>query len=101
MAEKKANHIHFTKRSLSDAEAIKDYLLYKFTQREVANFYHLLEIFESVITAFPELYPKSSINSKVHRAVLSKQLSIFYTIAKHKISVVAILDNRMSVSKWP
>lgn len=101
MAKDKAFHIHFTKRSLSDAEAIKEYLLYKFTQREVANFYHLLEIFESVVVAFPELYPKSSINAKIHRAVLSKQLSVFYTIAKYKISVVAILGNRMSVSKWP
>ncbi len=93
--------INYTNHSISDAEAIKNYLLYKFTQREVDKFFHLLEIFESVIVTFPELYPKSSINKKVHRAVLSKQLSVFYTITKNKISVVAILDNRMSDTKWP
>jgi plasmid stabilization system protein ParE len=93
--------ISFSTRALANAETIKNYLLYKFTQREVNKFYELLGIFENIIVKFPQLYPKSSINSKVHRAVLSKQLSIFYITTKNKITVVAILDNRMSGAKWP
>ncbi|WP_114936509.1 MULTISPECIES: hypothetical protein [Mucilaginibacter] len=101
MAKDTLPTVFFTTRAFANAETIKAYLLYKFTQKEVNKFYELLEIFENIIVKFPQLYPKSAINSKVHRAVLSKQLSVFYTTSKNKISVVAILDNRMSDTKWP
>ncbi|MEN0054966.1 MAG: hypothetical protein AAGC65_14925 [Mucilaginibacter sp.] len=93
--------IVYTKRSNTDAIAIKNYLLYKFTQKEVAKFYRLLQIFERVITVFPELYPLSSKGKNVRRAVLSKQLSVFYKINQDQIVVIAILDNRVDYSKWP
>jgi len=50
--------IFYSRRAVDDAREIKGYLLYKFTQREVDNFYKLLHIFEKVVTAFPHLYPK-------------------------------------------
>ena len=39
----------FTTRAFANAEIIKNYLLYKFTQREVNKFYELLGIFENII----------------------------------------------------
>lgn len=48
--------IRFTKRADADAIVIKNYLLEKFTQREVDNFYKLPETFEKVILVLPELY---------------------------------------------
>ena len=101
MPENTSFSIVYTKRSNTDAIAIKNYLLYKFTQKEVARFYRLLQIFESVVIVFPELYPLSSKGKGVHRAVLSKQLSVFYKIGQNEIAVVAILDNRVDYSKWP
>jgi plasmid stabilization system protein ParE len=91
----------YSDRAIRQAEGIKSYLLYKFTQREVDHFYELLNLFESVVVTFPELYRKSSSNKKLHRAVLSKQLSVFYKISKGKITVMAVLDNRMNPAKWP
>lgn len=93
--------IGYTKRSDTDALAIKKYLLYKFTQKEVEKFYDLLLIFENVVSIFPKLYPQSLKGKNIHRAVLSKQLSVFYKIKKDKIYVIAILDNRMDYTKWP
>ncbi len=101
MAEKQRVSVDWTNRSLSDSLTIKDYLQEKFSQREIDNFYKLLEAFEKIISSFPTLYPKSVKNKKAHRAVLSKQLSVFYSISKDQITVIAVLDNRMGYSKWP
>ncbi|MGF7081128.1 hypothetical protein [Mucilaginibacter sp. UYCu711] len=67
----------YSDRAVANALTIKNFLLFKFTPREVKNFYKMLEKFEKIVSAFPEIYPKSIINSKARRAVLSKQLSVF------------------------
>jgi plasmid stabilization system protein ParE len=94
-------HVFYSKRADRDAIQAKGYLLYKFTQREVDKFYELLILFENVIVTFPQLYPLSQKHKNIHRAVLSKQLSVFYRESKNRITVVAILDNRMDPKKWP
>jgi plasmid stabilization system protein ParE len=93
--------VGYSKRSDKDTTAIEGYLAYQFTQKEIDNFYKLLERFEEIIVHFPELYPVSTKKFKIRRAVLSKQLSVFYRVFEHKISVVAVLDNRMDPAKWP
>jgi plasmid stabilization system protein ParE len=101
MADKTQYKIIYSKRSLANIRTIKDYLLYKFTQREVDNLYRMLSDFENVAASFPQLYPLISNSKKIRRAVLSKQLSVFYTYSKGKLMIAAILDNRMDTSKWP
>jgi plasmid stabilization system protein ParE len=93
--------IRYSKRANSNLLLIKNYLLYKFTQREVDNLYKLLRNFEAVIVKFPFLYPQNTNNQFIRRAVLSKQLSIFYKYADNEILVVTIIDNRMDYNKWP
>jgi plasmid stabilization system protein ParE len=101
MAEKLLVKIHYTQRSLTNVREIRDYLLYHFTQREVDNLYSRLADFEKIVLSFPILYPLISDNKKIRRAVLGKQLSVFYTYSKSTISIVAILDNRMDTAKIP
>lgn len=101
MAEEAQYKIKYTKRSLNNIRAIKEYLLYKFTQREVDNLYRKLSDFEKVVGTFPQLFPLIANNKKIHRAVLSKQLAVFYTVSKTDLIIVSILDNRMDNSKWP
>jgi len=91
----------YTNRAVANSLSIKNFILVKFTQREVDNFYKMLETFEKVVSAFPEIYPKSSQNQDVHRAVLSKNLSVFYTIINTEVSVIGMIDNRMDYDKWP
>jgi len=101
MADTSPCKIIYTKRSLDNIRTIKSYLLYKFTQREVDNLYRMISDFESVVTFFPQLYPLVINNKKIRRAVLSKQLSVFYTYSKDTLIITAILDNRMDTSRWP
>ena len=93
--------VSWTDRSLSDSQIIKSYLQYYFSQKEIDNYYKLLESFEKIVSIFPTLYPQTNKNKDIRRAVLSKQLSVFYKTTKETIIVIAILDNRMSDSKWP
>ena len=93
--------IYYTDRAVSGLIGIKEYLLKHFTQREVGRFYTMLRSFEKVVSVFPELYPVSARNEEIHRAVLSKQLSVFYRVSKSEILVIAIIDNRMDYSNWP
>ena len=101
MADQLQNKIIYTQRSLVNIRTIKDYLLYKFTQREVDNLYRMIRDFERIVAIFPQLYPLIINSKKIRRAVLSKQLSVFYTYSKGNLIITAILDNRMDNSKWP
>jgi len=101
MADRLLYKIIYTERSLVNIQEIKNYLLYKFTQREVDNLYDRLNAFESIVIVFPDMYSQIAGRKQIRRAVLSKQLSVFYTISKESLIITAILDNRMDNSKWP
>jgi hypothetical protein len=57
-----------------------------------------LNDFEKIISEYPTLYSESP-KKKIRRAVLSKALSIYYSINKNKITIVAIIDNRWEENK--
>ena len=101
MADAGIYKVIYTKRSLGNLREIKGYLLYHFTQKEVDRLYNILADFERIIIIFPTLYPLIENSKNVRRAVLSKQLSVFYTYSKNRVSIASVLDNRMNISRWP
>lgn len=88
--------VHWTERSLRNASDIQDYLRINFSEREVDRFKSIMKAFERNVAAFPFLYPESSTYPQLRRAVLHKNLSVFYTVNKNKIIVVAMQDNRQN-----
>ncbi|QJD95781.1 type II toxin-antitoxin system RelE/ParE family toxin [Mucilaginibacter robiniae] len=97
--ESKQLQVEWTKRSLTDTLAIKRYLLRKLSPKELSKFYKLLQHFEKLVAIYPDLYPASTTKPGLHRAVLSKELSVYYTVSETKITVIAALDNRMDFTK--
>ncbi len=93
MAEKEDFIVQYSKQSLENAKEIVSYLLKKFSEKEVNKFYKDLNDFEKIIIIYPTLYSESQ-KKRIRRAVLSKVLSIYYSINKNKISIIAIFDNR-------
>lgn len=93
MANKNNYSISYTSNSLNGAKEIVDYLEKQFSKKELDKFYQLLSDFEKIIILYPTLYPKSNTN-EIRKAVLSKELSVFFVVRKFQISVVAITDNR-------
>ncbi len=100
MPKLRINEVIYTPTALTNASSIKKYLLSKFSDKEVDNFFSLLQSFESVVISFPKLYPTTYKKKKIRRAVLSKPLSVFYRIKNTTIEVVAILDNRCDLEEW-
>lgn len=93
MADKKKLFVEYSKQSLENAKEIITYLRKNFSEKEVANFYKVLTDFEKIIILYPTIYSESK-KKKFRRAVLSKVLSVYYSVGKNKISIIAIFDNR-------
>jgi len=87
-------NVWWTQQSFTNARSIKEYLLRKFTEREVSNFENLLKDFEKMVTIFPHLYPKSNQKPHIRKAVLHKFTSVYYVEKSGEIIVIAIHDNR-------
>jgi hypothetical protein len=97
MVEKKKFIVEYSQQSLENAREIVYYLQKKFTEKEVNSFYKALNDFEKIIVFYPTIYSESK-KKRVRRAVLSKVLSVYYSINKNKISIIAIFDNRWDES---
>jgi len=100
MPEKKWLTVLWTNKAFNNASSIKSYLEEKFSGKEVQKFYSLLSAFENAVKIFPKLYPQTNKKAKIRRAVLSREVSVFYRIIAESIEVLAILDNRCDLSKW-
>lgn len=98
MADKRKLNIQYSKQSFQNAQEIIAYLKWKFSEREVNNFYQALHDFENIVCFYPTLFAKSK-KKNIRRAVLSKVLSVYYAINNNTISIIAILDTRWSESK--
>lgn len=98
MAKKQRLEIEYSPSALKHAQQIVAYLRQKFSEKEVVKFYQFLNDFEQIIVIFPTLYSESS-KINVRKAVLSHQLSVYYSIKNNKMNVVAILDNRWEQSR--
>ena len=93
MVDNKSLIVEYSKQSLENVKEIVSYLQNKFTEKEVNNFFKVLNDFEKIIILYPELYSESQ-KKRIRRAVLSKVLSVYYSVNKNKISIIAIFDNR-------
>lgn len=91
--KKKSFILEYSKQSLENAKEIAAFLNSRFTEKEINNFYQVLEDFEKVIISFPTLYAESS-KKKIRKAVLSKVITVYYSINKNKISIISVFDNR-------
>jgi len=90
----KSYNVVWTKRSLKNALSIKNYLVKKFSKREVPRFETLLKQFELTVSNFPTLYPESLSQKRLRRAVIHKNTTVYYIFDKNKVTVVAMKDNR-------
>jgi len=88
----------YSAKALQGASEIIAYLRFRFSQQQIDAFYERLAQFEKVVVAYPTLY-KGSLKVKLRRAVLSEELSVYYSIRGQKIVVVDIQDNRWDSEK--
>jgi len=73
--------------------------LESWSEKEAANFLKSLEAFEEIVSHFPEIYPESQLKKGFRRAVVSKQISVIYSVERIAIKVHTLFDNRQNPDK--
>ena len=86
--------VEWTENSLKNSQEIANWILNKFSKKEVLKFRKLLQDFEKIISQFPDMFPSSQIKSEISQAVVHKNLSIYYSRTGNRIVAVALRDNR-------
>lgn len=91
--------VEWTKRSLQNAAAIRNYPVLKFTKKEVSRFEGLLRQFELTVSNFPTLYPESQSQKNLRRAVIHRNTTVYYIFNKDKVTVIAMKDSRQEKAR--
>ncbi|TCN60796.1 type II toxin-antitoxin system RelE/ParE family toxin [Flavobacterium circumlabens] len=53
----------------------------------------------SIISMNPEIFPKSSVNKKYRKCVITKQSSLLYSFGSNEIRIYIIFDTRQDPNK--
>jgi len=91
--------IHWTRESIRNLEQILDYLINKWTQREVDNFKQKLSEQLDLIADNPYMFPISRYNGRLRKAVLSKQTTVYYEVKENTIYIAYQFVNRQDSNK--
>jgi plasmid stabilization system protein ParE len=91
--------IFWTEEAIQNLEEIIDYLKNKWTQREVDNFKLKLSKQIDLIGNNPGMFPISTFQPRLRKAVLSRQTSIFYEIKDNVIYLAYIFVNHKNVDR--
>jgi plasmid stabilization system protein ParE len=91
--------VFWTDEAINNLESILNYLKNRWTQREIDNFKKKLGNQIKLIENNPRIFPHSNYNSRLRKAVLSKQTTIFYEVSGKMIYLAYLFNNQQSVEK--
>jgi plasmid stabilization system protein ParE len=91
--------IFWTNEALDNLDDIFDYLKNRWTQREIDKFRKRLSKQIDLIAQNPKLFPISLDNPRLHKAVLSRQTTIFYEVSGQIIYLVYLFSNKQDIEK--
>jgi plasmid stabilization system protein ParE len=75
---------------------VLDYLDRNWTRKEVESFYYRTQIVLKSISKYPELFPASTKNRKIRKAIVDKNNTFYYKIDTYhqRIHVLTFFDSR-------
>ena len=85
--------------ALENLKEIIKYLEKNWTNREIKKFARLLDRNLNLIKDNPEIFPKSGHPDNYRRAVISKQVSIYYRVDRQKVHIISVFDNRQNPNR--
>ncbi len=91
--------IFWTEEALKNLDEIMEYLRVNWSQKEIDNFKIKLSKQIKLIQRFPGMFPVSTYNPRLRKAVLSKQTTIFYEIKMNMIYLVHLFVNHQDINK--
>ena len=91
--------IFWSDESLKNLEGILSYLETEWTEREVTIFKKKLSRQLDLIQKNPKLFPISSIQPRLRKAVLSRQTTIYYELKGFEIYIAYLFNNKMDIRR--
>lgn len=85
--------IFWTEEALQNLEGIIHYLSTEFSQKEINDFKKKLSRHVDHIRQNPLLFPRSSFQPRLRKAVISKQTSVFYEVNGNMVYLVYVFVN--------
>lgn len=80
---------------------VLDYLDKNWSGKEVESFYNRTQIVLKSVSNYPELFPASTKNKKIRKAIVDKNNTFYYKIDTYhrKIHVLTFYDSRQDPKK--
>jgi plasmid stabilization system protein ParE len=91
---KSGYRIGWSDEALNNLDSIIDYLTINWTEKEIRNFYKLLEKRLALIAKNPLAFPACEFGSNVKRCKLSKQTTIYFELKTDYVVLLSLFDNR-------
>ena len=91
--------VSFSKTAEKNLDSILKFIEARWSEKSRKMFVVKFEKAVSIIIMNPEIFPKSSINKKYRKCVITKQSSILYSFSANEIRIHNIFDNRQDPNK--
>ncbi|MEI7505141.1 MAG: type II toxin-antitoxin system RelE/ParE family toxin [Paludibacter sp.] len=88
-----------SKTAANKLDILLKYLEFEWSEKVKHNFIEKLDNSTEQIRRYPQSCEKSLIKPELHRCVVSKQTTLYYTFDTKRIYIVTLFDNRMNPKK--
>jgi plasmid stabilization system protein ParE len=91
--------IIFSKNAEKKLFELFDYLEIKWSKTVKNKFISNLDKVIYLLQSDPEIFPKSELNNKYRKCVLSKQTTIYYKFNTKRVDIITFFDSRQDPNK--
>lgn len=95
---KNISKVLWTQEANKNLSIIIKYLEDNWTKKEIEKFLKKLNKHISIIQSQPDSFPKTN-NYNVRRSVVTKQITLYYSISQDTLNIVSLFDNRQDPQK--
>lgn len=91
--------ILWTDFALNELEATIEYLLIKWTEKELESLALKIEETLELISKNPNLFQSSDVSADIRRVVISKYNTMYYRTKEDSIEIISFFSNRQNPKK--
>lgn len=91
--------VNFSKTAEKNLNDVLDFIEARWSEKSKKIFIIKFEKAISIIIMNPEIFPKSFVNKKYRKCVITKQSSLLYTFSSNEIRIHTIFDTRQDPNK--
>jgi plasmid stabilization system protein ParE len=91
--------ILWTNNALKELESTIEYLIKKWTDKEIQNLALRIEETLELISNNPNLFQSSDVKKNIRRAVISKYNTMYYRTKGENIEILSFFSNRQNPKK--